>query len=235
MLKPRIEQGVVTLDLNSLLEYSDVKSALEFLKEKVNDIEGYDLKSFNVEYLEEETEKVAVDQTVAYIKLNKGAHVRVIKTNSTNLNDEIISAAAIYLGEKDGEPRVYATNFQNGEIAYDIDGSYNEEVFGVPNIEKVKAQVAYLDCVWGSSCCTLNGQKYKWCGAGCGSGTPINSLDKCCQYHDNCYGANKSYPARCVCDAILIRCAEGSSVAAADTIIAAFYAKMAAMGCNLNF
>ncbi|KYD23937.1 hypothetical protein P9851_01730 [Geobacillus stearothermophilus] len=28
---------------------------------------------------------------------------------------------------------------------------------------------------------------YKYCGAKCGSGTPINALDRCCQAHDRCW------------------------------------------------
>lgn len=32
-----------------------------------------------------------------------------------------------------------------------------------------------------------------WCGPGYGSGTPIDGMDACCQYHDYCYGSQCYY------------------------------------------
>jgi hypothetical protein len=231
MLIARLKDEVNALEFNSIFEYQDVKLAINYLKEKVDGIDSYELKTFNIEYTEEDTGELAVAQTTTFIKLNDNAYVRLIKTIPKNRDEEIIDAAAVFLGEEDGVPRVFTTSFKNGEILYDVDGPYNEKAFNIPEKEEVKTTVAYLDCVWGGTCCTLSGVKYKWCGAGCGSGTPINALDTCCRWHDDCYTANKSYPARCVCDAVLNRCADTSGVDGAGILISAFIAKMAWYGC----
>lgn len=77
---------------------------------------------------------------------------------------------------------------------------------------------------------------YKWCGANCGNGcgstpTPVNALDRCCRSHDCCYVNNKSYPARCSCDQILINCARRTDNAGSSRVVVAFQAKMLYFGC----
>ncbi|GEN30210.1 hypothetical protein HNQ35_000087 [Cerasibacillus quisquiliarum] len=74
---------------------------------------------------------------------------------------------------------------------------------------------------------------YNWCGAKCGSGTPVNSIDVCCRTHDYCYGSFKSYPARCNCDRNLINCLDGIyGHGQTPTLIrTAFRLKMRSQGC----
>lgn len=67
---------------------------------------------------------------------------------------------------------------------------------------------------------------YKWCGAKCGSGTPVNSVDTCCRAHDKCYATKKSYPGRCSCDRNLISCLSKKGFRAAGIISGAFKLKM---------
>lgn len=213
-----------------ILQQSDVKKAILYLKDKVKMDSEYEFTSFNVEYVDDEV-GVVVGQTTTYVKLSEEAHLRVIVTE-TQAGVKSFNVAAIYLGMKDGALRVFTTSFEKDEIAYEVDREYDAKSFEIPQEEPdFEPQVAYLDCVWGNSCCTLSGKKYKWCGAGCGSGTPINALDKCCKFHDNCYSDNKKYPGRCYCDGVLNRCADASNVDGAGILIAAFVAKMAFKGC----
>ncbi|MEH7604447.1 hypothetical protein [Priestia megaterium] len=213
-----------------VLEQPDVKKAIAYLEGKVQINEQYEFTTFNSEYYDEET-GVVVEQTTTYVKLSEEAHLRVISTKAKDGN-EIFNVAAIYIGEKNEIPRVFTASFEKGEILYEVDRAYDAEEFEIPQEESdIEPHIAYLDCVWGGSCCTLSGKKYKWCGAGCGSGTPINSLDTCCKWHDNCYKANTSYPARCGCDRVLNACADGTGVSGSGTLIAAFIAKMAWKGC----
>ncbi|HHY71964.1 MAG TPA: hypothetical protein GX497_01810 [Bacillus bacterium] len=227
------KEELKTSSLN-VMEHQDVKKAIEYLDEKgicVN--EDFNTKVFDVEYFDEnsETQVATIEQTQIYVQLSDDAMLRIIASKTTERED--IKVAAIYRNELNGVPRVFTTAVKNGKIEYEVDKEFDENTFKLPqNKRDVEPQAAYLDCVWGGSCCTLKGKKYNWCGAGCGSGTPINSLDTCCKWHDDCYTTNPSYPARCVCDKVLIRCAEGTNVDGADILIAAFYAKMLAMNCS---
>lgn len=67
---------------------------------------------------------------------------------------------------------------------------------------------------------------YKWCGANCGSGEPINSLDTCCRSHDWCYASFSKYPDRCACDQNLIDCASRISGNSSLLVRTAFKIKM---------
>ncbi|WP_396266366.1 hypothetical protein [Halobacillus amylolyticus] len=72
---------------------------------------------------------------------------------------------------------------------------------------------------------------YNWCGAGCGSGSTVNSLDTCCRTHDYCYRSFSGYPSRCDCDQNLINCTYGEPGYGPPVIRTAFRAKMNQMGC----
>ncbi|MGE7946783.1 hypothetical protein [Lysinibacillus sp. NPDC093688] len=75
--------------------------------------------------------------------------------------------------------------------------------------QDVSAQAWYdsIPCVANGCCAFADGPiqlekpvVYKWCGANCGSGTPVNAADNCCRTHDYCYSSFPSYPNRCSCD-----------------------------------
>lgn len=57
--------------------------------------------------------------------------------------------------------------------------------------------------------------KYKHCGAGCGDygpnggGTPVNSLDRCCQAHDRCW--ENFGKDDCECDRLLGICTNNAT------------------------
>lgn len=45
---------------------------------------------------------------------------------------------------------------------------------------------------------------YKWCGPGCsGPGKPVNDVDECCYYHDQCLSQGYS---PCYCDKKFMEC-----------------------------
>ena len=82
-----------------------------------------------------------------------------------------------------------------------------------------------------NGCYTFGSMKFNWCGAGCSSGTPINSLDRCCRSHDYCYESYKSYPDRCTCDQTLIDCASSTSNGYKHLITGTFALKRKLNGC----
>lgn len=110
------------------------------------------------------------------------------------------------------------------------------------NEEEISTQAWYsnVPCV-ANGCCVFNEPAwpggplfplyYNWCGASCGSGTPVNGTDTCCRTHDYCYGSFSTYPNRCSCDQTMMTCTAGKSGAAALAIYQAFKLKRAAMGC----
>ncbi|MEY9980601.1 hypothetical protein [Lysinibacillus sp. RC79] len=235
MMQGRVVESDIKVNAFTILDNPDVTKAIAHLKDvvKVNDSSTFDFKAFDIEYFEEvaASEETMIEQTTTYVKLSDEAQLRVISTKAKNGNSKF-NVAAIHLGEKEGAPRVFTTTFENGEIGYTVARAYDEEGFKVPqDNNEIQAFIPLLDCIWGGSCCTLGGKKYNWCGLGCGSGTPINDLDTCCKWHDNCYTANSKYPARCTCDNVLIACAEGTNADGAGILIAAFHAKMIYEGC----
>jgi hypothetical protein len=138
--------------------------------------------------------------------------------------------------------------FQKGTIeselkSLDLPDSYGDDVLNLPNQEGevgVQSDDTGIECIW-DGCCAFRKYGlpwnpkvvYKWCGNNCGSGTPVNQLDRFCRAHDLCYRKkeNSSYPARCNCDAILIAGASGSDDAGASRVSAAIQAKAVAAGC----
>lgn len=109
----------------------------------------------------------------------------------------------------------------------------------VPNEEDVSAKAWYSDvpCV-GNGCCVFTEYNmvtypvfYNWCGANCGSGTPINAADTCCRTHDYCYNNFSSYPTRCSCDLNLINCLGQTSSPGATIMATAFRIKRKDQGC----
>ncbi|MGE8037570.1 hypothetical protein B1B04_23265 [Lysinibacillus sp. KCTC 33748] len=234
MVRGRVVEKELSTQTLGITENPLVEQAIKHLKEhksRVND--DFVQTVFNVEYFEDEkeSEEILVEQTQTYVQLSDEAQLRIIATKTNE--KESLNVSAIRLGEKDGVPRVFVTAFENGQIIYEVDHSYDESQFKIPEDKEAEIEpyIAYLDCVWGSSCCTLAGKKYNWCGAGCGSGTPINDLDTCCKWHDNCYVTNTSYPGRCGCDKVLNACADQTNVDGAGVLISAFIAKMAWYGC----
>lgn len=108
----------------------------------------------------------------------------------------------------------------------------------VSNTDDISSQAWYdgVPCLQ-NGCCTFNEPlwvggpyvpvMYNWCGANCGSGTPVNSTDTCCRTHDYCYGSFTSYPDRCSCDQNLINCIKGQTNPGANQVRIAFGLKMA--------
>lgn len=163
--------------------------------------------------------------------LNIAKNIKLaIMTFGNNVNDSFVQL----LVHENNQQNI-TTYINNKKIA-----SYNQDTPKLNNVflkeydeydyqEDILPQIS-VPCVQ-NGCCTFGSMKFKWCGAGCGSGTPINSLDTCCRSHDYCYGSYKSYPDRCTCDKTLIDCAASTSNGYKNLIIGAFIAKRKVMGC----
>jgi hypothetical protein len=117
---------------------------------------------------------------------------------------------------------------------------FKNEDFFEKDEQEVSASAWYddLPCV-ANGCCTfverdglkLKTVKYNWCGAGCGSGTPINAADTCCRTHDYCYGSFTSYPGRCKCDSNFINCLANTSDPGSSIMRQVFKLKMNNANC----
>ncbi|WP_152657522.1 hypothetical protein [Oceanobacillus sp. CFH 90083] len=125
----------------------------------------------------------------------------------------------------------------------DLLEEYNDVVTVGAADNQISPQAWYdkLPCV-GNGCCTIKEPltpgniptipvTYNWCGAKCGSGPYVNSVDLCCRAHDKCYGRTKKYPGRCTCDRNLISCLSGKGSRAASLISSAFKLKMKSKKC----
>lgn len=152
----------------------------------------------------------------------------------------------------DGTHNQHLVVIEDGEIIIDEKEPTITNEVETPNIieflrsatpsDGISVQAWYDDipCM-GNGCCIFHEPAwtggplipvpYKWCGAKCGSGTPINALDTCCRTHDYCYGSFSSYPARCSCDQNLINCSSGKPGYGPPLIRTAFRIKMNSNNC----
>lgn len=187
------------------------------------------------------TEKVT--QNNLFLKYNHQLLVNIIQTAADNSKASYF-IRAILLKEQEGKTIKHLVSFLNDEFLSENEVPTNEQALQIPMYEEAtesdkSVTVQDIDDCWYDGCCSFryNGLpwnplvKYNWCGRNCGSGTPVNDLDRCCRSHDYCYGAYPSYPGRCNCDRNLIQCASNTDEAGTDRVIAAFHFMMFINGC----
>lgn len=216
--------------LDVLLEQDYVKEVLGYVGEKVSINEHFKAhtRSYTRHYFEKDTvdEPIAAVQHITFAQLNARAILSVFEakledgTKSTDVTIE-------YLDHTDSlTQKKYIISYVNRVKDLEESFIFNEELELPEMSTQGDFQAKVISCFDGG-CCKLNGEQYKWCGMGCGSGTPINKLDTCCRNHDYCYGTFPSMKDRCECDRILISCSKVSGVAASSLVIAAFNLKLA--------
>lgn len=120
-----------------------------------------------------------------------------------------------------GEKVIRRSTMLDGNLEIESEFSYNPDYYKfiehlkVPNPaqeidgDEVKTQAWYHGCLIFGDPGTGKYYRYKWCGAKCGSGTPINALDRCCQAHDRCWA--KFGHGDNGCDMELYHCASKTS------------------------
>ncbi|WP_405097002.1 hypothetical protein [Oceanobacillus sp. FSL H7-0719] len=237
-----LDEGLIELLDNDSIRY--VKKALKYMDlnsslidHNAQERKGYILTLLPVE--ESESDSKGVKVLITFLKLQETSYVMVSKALFENIEGEIENRYSIELNKistsEIGKVKT-AVTFDDGVRIGEYQSQTDDDTISLPDLLKEEIavnggiRIQALPCIQ-SGCCTFSGVKYKWCGAGCGSGTPVNSLDTCCRTHDYCYGSFKSYPDRCSCDRNLRSCAANTSDPGKTSIRAAFWAKMLAQGC----
>lgn len=234
--------------------------ALTYLnEEKAFESAPVEEKGYNYEYtfIDNETDKEqTVVQLSQYFKFRKDLYVQLLKTEDDDKDPTYLVRVVTLTTDKGeklsaelGENLKTIVVFMDGEFLAEHETPTPDTELTLPNEEDEEVdnaseskEDAHVLSGWGlpciqNGCCSFryNGigklYRYKWCGANCGSGTPINALDRCCKMHDECYSYYSTYPNRCGCDRVLISCASKTDNAGTTRIIAAFRAKMFAKGC----
>jgi len=228
---------------NEAVDY--VKQTLEYmsLDTSLIDQNGLERKAYILSLVtgEVEAEPEEVKILINYLKLQ--ANTYVIVSKAKNENQEIGYSYSVELNtisNSEGGKLKTVVTFDDGVRIGEYEVSTEESTLYLPDLLKeevytngdpslIDAQVS-VPCIQ-NGCCTFSGVKYKWCGAGCGSGTPINALDRCCRTHDYCYGSFKSYPDRCACDRNLRSCAANTNDPGKTTLRTGIWGKMVGHGC----
>lgn len=245
----KVETATLDLDSQSYLQKALAKVDQADAFGKVSEMLSY-VTTYSVDSEDVKAAMPLVEQEIKFLKFNDFLIASI--TKSVNLitgdSDVMVSVSAINteLGIRSDvlllNDVVKSESQQHTDQTYiDIPRDYEtlpKEEFSSPEDEKIITQAIDVPCI-SNGCCSFryNGNpfnplvKYKWCGAGCGSGTPVNELDSCCKKHDSCYGKYSSYPNRCECDMKLIICAKKTDNAGTSRIINAFKAKMLVKNC----
>ncbi|WP_286905188.1 hypothetical protein [Clostridium sp. UBA1652] len=234
-----------------------MKETLEYVgKGSLFNVEPYSQNGVDTKFYLNDGESETVH--LQNIKLDKDTRIEIntLPQDISLFNVKVFSLIE-NVPEKDTVLIRFVSNL-GGEIIKDITEEMNRNALDNPQLLEIinelqsnanlneegqlttNAWYDSLPCV-GNGCCIIKEAlypggtpnfplPYNWCGANCGSGTPVNSTDTCCRTHDYCYGSFKSYPDRCACDRNLIKCVSGKGTRAAGLISIAFKAKMATGG-----
>jgi hypothetical protein len=241
-----------------LLAAKDVKEAIALAKKhnlfdekKIAETKAYESEYFIQEEGDAE-QKLIGEQINTYFRFNDQMYINVISAKAPNNDKNYRMINVVYLSKENEVVTKHKAFFLDGELKVETTFPHEGDILELPKdvlLEMVPEEDLKEQAISGVVPCfdwTLSGQccqfrynalpwnplvTYNWCGQGCGSGTPVNSLDSCCRTHDYCYGSFDSYPLRCNCDANLISCASYTDCAGTDRVIAAFQIKRAWYGC----
>lgn len=227
--------------VKKVLNYMQIKDSLESVVES---------NMLDITYFFEDDKK-GIFSRLHNLKLTEKTRLEIASLPEDS-NEFIVKV--FHVTESDDKKILHFVSYSDGKYLADLKEDFQDESLENPNLlelhnesisndESSEVGVAWgsLPCVQ-SGCCTIKEPiytggapvipiKYNWCGASCGSGTPVNVVDTCCRSHDWCYDSFKSYPSRCACDRNLRNCVDGTGYRAATLIRGAFSAKMKWFGC----
>ncbi len=188
---------------------------------RLTELEGQELQRF-IRKAEQDTGFVSMRGMMLNQKLVSSADYKVMDASQGEYEGTKITFALLEMGENariaigeiDGQFEVTATlvdevdgqevlkffRVVNGHIEPGKTIPFNEgfkkelEKLDKLQIKQKEGQIEAADQCWYGN----------WCGPGCGSGTPIDDVDICCQTHDWCYQTRGYF--NCHCDCTLADC-----------------------------
>ncbi|MED4286333.1 hypothetical protein P4679_30835 [Priestia megaterium] len=208
------KKNVLVEQLNESTDYALLVAEISKHHE-VKEIKATDI--FELTFAPKSFEGEAEVKTEAiFVTLNDEVIVQALKTG-----DEL-AVKAHFSVAKDGGKVIQKAIVDGNEVVIEneipFEASYFlfiEELKNPVGADQVEEEGKVTTEAWYEGCLIFfnsgNGKYYyyKYCGAKCSSGTPINALDRCCQAHDRCW-ANFGHGDN-TCDKQLYYCANGTS------------------------
>ncbi len=169
--------------------------------------------------------------TIRYLYYNENVQVLLMNLKNRNESRKLIEKVWKY---KEKYDLYHHQKFINHELVFDemVEEGYKQpeyipefSIINSENEENIIKPSAIGDahtCTASGSCCQFEGVTYNHCGAYCGDnesaggGDPINTVDGCCEQHDDCLIAGTT--SSCTCHELLLNCL-GSYSAPGDTIM----------------
>ena len=219
---------------SKVLSDQELKAGIEGFNNETNNIQ----RRMAVISTFEDSGELFDELTIRYLYYDENTQVLLMNLKNRNESRELIEKVWEYKEEHD---LYHHQKFINHEIVFDemVEDGYKQPEY-IPEFESIDSEneesiiepLAIGDahtCTASGSCCQFEGVTYNHCGAYCGDhessgggdpigdvGSPIHTVDRCCQQHDDCLFAGTT--SSCTCHELLLNCL-GSYSAPGDTIM----------------
>ncbi|MFN2747757.1 MULTISPECIES: hypothetical protein [Bacillus] len=184
------KRNIIVDELNNSADFALLVAEITKYQD-VTETEKTDSFEFTFLFPEQEKE---VKKEALFVTLNDETIVEAVRESCGKLRIKAHYSAILETGEKVTRQAVVSDRSVVNELEIPFDERYFQFVEHLKhptgaeeiNAEDVSTQAWYEGClVFGDPATGFH--HYKWCGAKCGSGTPINALDRCCRAHDYCW------------------------------------------------